>query len=130
MEKLNGLRTLTNKVIWTLLASCGFCSANGQSLENNDGSDESEIRPAYGTAVANYENREEFQCENPVGDYLKATFPAGKAEISIFSVSGKLQKQAVIKSDENLYVGDLKPDNYIVTIQSGEKKYSGVILKE
>ncbi|MCQ2192875.1 MAG: CotH kinase family protein [Paludibacteraceae bacterium] len=68
---------------------------------------------------------------NPVDDYL--WFSLGEEEratVSIMDYTGLQMKRETIANGSSIYVGDLKPSIYIVTVQMGQRTISSKFVKK
>ncbi|MCQ2224095.1 MAG: T9SS type A sorting domain-containing protein [Paludibacteraceae bacterium] len=133
---MSNTRKKSNKLILSMLSALGFCPLHAQSTQewtpvSNPDDEEYEIAPTYGTGTTDYVNREDFQILNPVEDYLQIVAKGCQTmQVSIADISGKIVKEASLKTDEKLYMGDLQSGNYILAIREGEKHFSTILVKK
>lgn len=68
---------------------------------------------------------------NPVENYLWFNLTGVEnANVAIYNLNGEQVKSASVLNGENLYVGDLKSGNYLLTVISGDKKMVAQFLKK
>lgn len=68
---------------------------------------------------------------NPVENYLWFNIDGAEdANVAIYNFSGEKVTSASISNGSNLYVGDLKSGNYILTVISNDKKYVAKFIKK
>lgn len=95
-------------------------------------SDESRIflnRPALSNTVDN--GGEMFRIVNPVDNYMWFNFRnVSAADVTISDISGNALKQERVNDGTNIFVGDLKSGEYVVTAVSGGKRFSALFIKK
>ncbi len=68
---------------------------------------------------------------NPVENYLWFNMDGAEdANVAIYNFAGEKVMSASISNGSNLYVGDLKSGNYILTVISNDKKYVAKFIKK
>ena len=68
---------------------------------------------------------------NPVENYLWFNMDGAEdANVAIYNFNGEKLMSAFISNGNNLYVGDLKSGNYILTVISNDKKYVAKFIKK
>jgi len=68
---------------------------------------------------------------NPVENYLWFNMQeVENANVAIYDFSGEKVVDALVSNGGNLYVGDLKSGNYLLTVISGDRKYVAKFIKK
>lgn len=68
---------------------------------------------------------------NPVENYLWFNMQeVENANVAIYDFRGEKVMDALVSNGGNLYVGDLKSGNYLLTVISGDKKYVAKFIKK
>lgn len=108
---------------WTLTSRPTFAARNVYAPDHSSSIiSELEMAEAAGFDVRIY--------PNPVDDYL--WFSLGKEEsatVTISDYTGRIMEHKEIENGNSIFVGDLKPSIYIVTVQSGKEMFSTKFVK-
>lgn len=82
--------------------------------------------------LADFEDVENqlFRIVNPVENYMWFNFRnVSTADVTITDISGRTLKHERVNDGTNIYVGDLKCGEYVVTAVSGANRFSALFIK-